>query len=619
MENMAQINESLLESEARYKCMFQDHKSVMLLIEPQTGEIIDANKAALKFYNYTIDELRGMNLGKINTMPPEQFVLAKQKAIKSEQNMFNFSHRLSNGEIREVEVHTSLIKFNHQQLLFSIIDDITDRKLLEEKLKQNEEALKKAEEIGKFGYWQIHLNKKKVFSSNGAGAIYGLTNNEFDLEEIQTISLPEFRPTIDKALVDLINHGLPYDIEYKIQRKTDGAVLTIHSIAEFDIEKNIVFGTIQDITDRKRIEDALRESDEKFRLVIENTRNAILFTEPTGIVTFANPEACRIFGMSIEEFQSNGRNNIVNLNDPRLPVAMKERERTGKFKGELTFIKKDGSIFPGEISSDIFIDSKGIKRASIIINDITKRKQTELFIQKQNIELNKLNTDKDRFISILAHDLKSPFSSILGFLNLLSENIHDYDTAKIEMLINTVNNSAHSVYHLLEDILLWIKSESGYLSNNPQFLNFQNIYLGILEILKPNIATKNISINYTGLNSVLIYADCYVVSTILRNLVSNAIKFTNPGGKIEVSAIRNNSYVTVTVSDNGVGISEDNMKSLFDIGQKHTTRGTTNEEGTGLGLILCKELIEKNGGRIWVDSEVGIGSKFAFTIPDDHT
>lgn len=242
------------------------------------------------------------------------------------------------------------------------------------------------------------------------------------------------------------------------------------------------------------------------------------------------------------------------------------------------------------------------------------------FLQKQTIllknkELNKLNSDKNRFIAILAHDLKSPFNSILGFLELLTINLHKYNIEKIEKQINIVNNSAKNTFRLLEDLLLWVRANSGKIPYEPKKLNFANICDEVIENLKLTANKKNIIINHFSTAEINIFADKNMVNTVLRNLVSNSIKFTNINGIIGIYAETNLNTVIISVSDNGIGIEPDTLNKLFDISQKISTGGTENEIGTGLGLVLCKEFVEKHGGKIWVESVFGKGSDFKFTMP----
>ncbi len=236
-------------------------------------------------------------------------------------------------------------------------------------------------------------------------------------------------------------------------------------------------------------------------------------------------------------------------------------------------------------------------------------------MEKITRELNQSNSDKDLFLSILAHDLKSPFNAILGFLNLLTHNIRKYDIDTIENQVNFINKSAQNTFNLLEELLIWTSSQTGKLSFKPQKLNFFNICQETLSEIKPMAEAKKIAIVQTGAKKISVFADIEMLKAILRNLVSNAIKFCNPNGSVVIKAEQNNNDIIISITDSGIGISPEVVKILFDITHKHSTKGTANETGTGLGLILCKEFVEKHKGNIWVESEFGKGSKFVFTLP----
>jgi signal transduction histidine kinase len=251
-----------------------------------------------------------------------------------------------------------------------------------------------------------------------------------------------------------------------------------------------------------------------------------------------------------------------------------------------------------------------------ISRDITERKNAEVEIRFKNKQLKDTIEDKDRFMSILAHDLRSPFSSIIGFLNLLTQNIHIYDIPTIEKKLLIINNSANKAYNLFEDILIWARTQSGKIPFNPCSLELVSIVNDVFEILMPASTTKRISLEQIETNELWVYADADMLKTILRNLISNAIKFTPTGGRIEIRTEHKNSFITISVSDNGIGLPREIMSKLFDPSNIYTTPGTEKESGTGLGLLICKEFAEKHGGQLWIESEEGKGSTFSISIPD---
>jgi len=249
------------------------------------------------------------------------------------------------------------------------------------------------------------------------------------------------------------------------------------------------------------------------------------------------------------------------------------------------------------------------------LEDITQKIKTERDLIESEAKLKKLNADKDRFLQVLAHDLKSPFNSLLGFSDLLLKNLHKYDIDKIEKQLKIIHQTNHKTYNLLEDLLLWSKSQSGKLSFEHQKIVFSEICTEIINNMKHQADTKEISINCFEPEKTVLKADLNMFKTVLRNLISNAIKFTNRNGQINIYTEKNHKNATIIVSDNGVGIEKDNIFKLWDFSQPISTIGTADEKGTGFGLLLCKEFVEKHDCKIWVESELGKGSDFKFTMP----
>lgn len=236
-------------------------------------------------------------------------------------------------------------------------------------------------------------------------------------------------------------------------------------------------------------------------------------------------------------------------------------------------------------------------------------------ILQQNKELQQINLDKNNFITIIAHDLKNPFGSMHGLLSLLTKNIRKYDIDKVESFITTIHKASQNTNNLLDDLLMWGKLKTNDLIFVPQSEKLITVCKEIYESLKLTATEKNITLKLFCVEEIVVFADLNMLKTVLRNLISNAIKYTNSGGTIIMSAEKIQSNVKISVSDNGIGISQDKLIKLFNPSQMSTTPGTINEKGTGLGLLLCKECVEKNNGSIHVESELGKGSNFYFYIP----
>lgn len=252
--------------------------------------------------------------------------------------------------------------------------------------------------------------------------------------------------------------------------------------------------------------------------------------------------------------------------------------------------------------------------------DITERKKSEQTLKKSEVELRESNATKDKFFSIIAHDLKNPFNSMLGFSTILNENFDEYSTEKKKRFIGIIYEGLQSTLKLLENLLQWSMSQKGVITFNLEKIN---LYLKVEEIcvlLNQSAENKSIQITNQIAKNVYVDADRDMLATIIRNLLSNAIKYTHKYGKITIKLFlvpddTNNQYLGISVSDTGIGIPKDIQSKLFDIVENKSTSGTENEKGTGLGLILCKEFVKKHSGKIWVQSEIDKGSTFYFTIP----
>ncbi|MFZ4798924.1 MAG: PAS domain-containing sensor histidine kinase [Bacteroidia bacterium] len=405
--------------------------------------------------------------------------------------------------------------------------------------------------------------------------------------------------------------------ENKIYR-SDGAIEYVQNEFKPFYRENKIVGVLcisVIITPIKNKEFALQESEAKFKNMFEKHSSIMLLIDSeSGRIIQANQSAAEFYGGSILELCEK---NICDIN--LLPAEQVAEERANALHEKRNFFVFPHRLFSGEKRivevhcSPIIYDNQKILFS--IIHDITERTLAEEELKIKDEVLNKLNEDKNRFISILGHDLKGPIYSIRGLLELLAPNIRDYSIDEIEEYVNVIYSSVKNTTNLLDDILVWARTNSGRIPFEPQLLNFSNVCSQIIKNLQQVANDKNITINYSSSKEINLIADMDMIKTIIRNLISNAIKFTHKNGAINVCAEIDLQNVRITVSDNGVGMSSEMKSKLFDISQKITSVGTANEKGTGLGLLLCKDFVKAHKGEIWVESELGKGSSFIFTIP----
>jgi len=253
-------------------------------------------------------------------------------------------------------------------------------------------------------------------------------------------------------------------------------------------------------------------------------------------------------------------------------------------------------------------------------NELTERKRAEHALQQANEELAKLNVDKDKLFSIIAHDLRAPFMPLLGMSELLPTIVDEStDYEIIKEMAHSIHESAKNIYSLLENLLQWSRIQRGHISYQPQTFHLHKIVQNIIQLLSLNAGEKNITLQNLVSEDISIYADKTMLETVIRNLTSNAIKFTPSEGNITIETKVNiPNFIEIAVIDTGIGMSQEMINTLFKVEHHHTTLGTNKEKGTGLGLLICKELIENNGGTIWLESKQGQGTCVSFTVPCDE-
>lgn len=287
----------------------------------------------------------------------------------------------------------------------------------------------------------------------------------------------------------------------------------------------------------------------------------------------------------------------------------------GKVKEqEYMFRKKSGELFPGLISAET-IEVNNENCIIAVITDITERKLALQKILDREASLKELNSTKDKFFSIISHDLRGPVNGIMGLSQLLVEQIKTKDYDGIDEQAHLIHKSTKKAVDLLKNLLDWSRMQTGRLKYTPGKIDVIKLIHSVSDLLYINYRNKEIDLNLKIPESLIVDADGFMLETVLRNLISNAIKFTPRGGHINVSIDIKSNEILFAVEDTGVGMHKKQLDRLFKIDKNVSTPGTENEAGTGLGLILCKDFIQMHNGNIWVESERGKGSRFYFTLP----
>ena len=251
--------------------------------------------------------------------------------------------------------------------------------------------------------------------------------------------------------------------------------------------------------------------------------------------------------------------------------------------------------------------------------ELQARVRTALNLTESYYKIKKLNQTKDKLFSIVSHDLRSPINSILGLSGILRSNLDDLSKPEVREVIEKINTTSDSALKMLKRLLSWSISQSGILECNPEMLDVGSIVRENIELLSNELSTKKIEVTSNISEGEVCFADNRMTNMIVHNLLSNAIKFTNRGGKVLLKAELKGGNLVVSVKDTGVGMSRQVLENMFSKGIVQSTSGTENEAGTGLGIIMCKDFVARNGGQIWAESEEGEGSTFFFSLPATPT
>ncbi|MGE5458346.1 MAG: PAS domain S-box protein, partial [Methanococcaceae archaeon] len=493
------------------------------------------------------------------------------------------------------------------------------RKKAEEAMRQSEEKFRSIVELSSTAmhFYNLEVNDRLVFigSNPSADRITGISHQSLiglSIEEafpaLTDTDIPEIYKKVAKGEISHQAFETPYQ---------DSRFSGFYDVHIFQLRYGYVAVNFFDITDRKRAEAALRESENNFKQLIDNMGEGIGIVDKNEQFLFANQAAESIFctapgllaGRSLCEFVAPDNIDIITSQTLVRQTGIKSvyESRLILHTGEKKTILITAT--PRFDNEGIFIGTFGIFR------DITERKEAELLLKKNAAELKELNSTKDKLFSILAHDLRGPLGGFMNLTETIFTNLDELTKREITEYSSAMHVTSKKVFSLLTNLLEWSKLQTGKMEEKPVRFNLFSAVESTQNLFASSASVKSINIINEVCHNGYVFADKNLVSVILRNLISNAIKFTGRGGNIIISCCTVPDFIEISVADSGIGMSGDALQKIFRIDSGFRTEGTDGEEGSGLGLVICRELIEKCGGKIRVNSVLTKGTTFTFTLP----
>lgn len=634
-----------------------------IYFKDKESRFIKANKAMLRKHGFKSDkEIIGKTdfelFGKEHA---QQAYEDEQKIIQTGIPIINKEEKEDWADGRTTWVSTTKMPlYNNQGEIigtFGVSRDITDKVIAEEQIKNSEKLYRSLFENSIDG---MFLMTDVVLDCNQAVCEMLQYDKEFLVGLSPAEFSPEFQPdgkkSIDSAKekIEAALNGVPQRFMWIHKRKDGELIETDVSLKDVSIGgEKLVQAILRDVTERnrnERIREALFEISEAVYTAqdinqlyekIHKVVGKLMSSKNFYIAIYNEAEQTISFPYWVDEYDppqptkklSRGLTEYV-LRTGKPALIDAERDLELRRLGEVELIGSPQAIWLGvplkvgektigvivvqDYENEKAFGEEEVQILTFVSEQIAiaiERKRHTDEINRIADELRQLNNTKDKFFSIIAHDLRNPFITILGFTDLLLTDYKELDESEIIFYLEEMKKSAEISHNLLQNLLQWSRSQTGRIEFNPTKILLKNLVNVNLELLQPTAANKEIQIKSEVVDDIYVHADEDMLNTIIRNLITNAIKFTPKGGTITIAAKGVGKYAEISVEDTGVGMSEATMANLFRLDTTHSTLGTNQEAGTGLGLILCKEFVEKHDGKIWVESKLGVGSKFIFYLP----
>lgn len=588
------------------------------------AKMIYVNPAFARMTGYDAREIIDKEMSFMSLVAPEDVKMVAQRykdRLEGKNPPGKYVFRLLKKDQKSrtiVDMTVSIADFDGTSITVGVLKDITEEIKSQRKIEKSEKMLRNLVENQGEGVVIVDDNEVFTFANPAVEQIL-----EVDPGSLVGMHISDFIPEKDMPLMEKrtldrkSGKAETYEQEVNVG-KGKKKYLLITSTPWTDDKNNYTgaFSIVRDITERKIAEIALKESEEKYKAALrQSVDNIYILDIETKKVVEANDSLARLLGYSVHEMLGMKVYDFVAHSKQDIDDNIDTLSKTEKIaRKDRKYRKKNGEIVPVEVSGTI-VKYSGGKALLVLSRDMTERIRAENKLKESENRLKELNATKDKFFSIIAHDLKNPLAAFKDATKTLKENLDMLTDEDIREFIDFIYETSNLLYSMLENLLHWSRTQTGRITFDPQEVDLPYLIRNTVDLHKMNAANKNIDVRIYADDELRVLADVNMLNLILRNLINNAIKFTPAGGNIEVSAVENSpGMISVSVADDGVGMNGDAIDKLFRIDKHYSTEGTQGERGAGLGLPLCKEFVEKNGGEISVESELGKGSKFTFTL-----
>ncbi|MGE5431905.1 MAG: PAS domain S-box protein [Syntrophomonadaceae bacterium] len=592
-----------------------------------SGNIIYVNPAFLRIFDYTEGELLQKNIRDLiypGSVSEEGLKLSNLLDRQSGPSELSFITR--NGDkIITLANFSPIMDLNDTTRYHNcIFTDITEQKQAEKELLM----VRSVYEASQDGI-SVEADRKFILVNESFARIFGYENaSELYGKDSLDIVANEDIPKVAKFIKARENkEPAPNRYEFLARHKDGSLFYAEVSVTSYEAENKIhIVSVCRDITERKRTQQALKDSEERYRSITDNIDDFLWTAERIDQnmrPVFYTSSIEKVTGYSQEEFLSDSKlwfkliyPDDLNTVNKKLKNLLKDPARQSD-EIEFRIINKSGNITWVRNKINIKRDSSG-RPVSIfgLVSNISLYKKASEDLQKVTEALRESNDTKDKFLSIISHDLRTPFSSILGFTDLLLSD-DGLSEAQRTQYITFIHESSGNMLQLVNSLLDWTRLQTGRIKFEPERMNIREVIQKSITIMAGTALQKGVRLESLLEHDIYVHADQNLLLQVFNNLISNSIKFTNAGGSITVSCrpAEGQAHYLFIVKDTGVGIKKEDLEKLFRVDSKFTLEGTMGEKGSGLGLSIVREIIEKHGGDIHAESEYGFGSEFHFTLP----